>query len=322
MPDSPRGRAADAAAAWYARSHAPMMSAEERAALDAFIKDDAAADQAWAQVGKLDAMLGEVADDPAITALREVARAPADPPASRRWMIGGALAAALVAAVGLPLASTLTSEAPIASASPRQSYAAITQPRSVTLADGSTMLLDARSAATVSIGPTRAVVLQQGRALFSVAKDKAHPFVVTANGNSVTALGTQFSVEQTGDQTIVALLEGSVRVVTHAGTRTLQPGQSLHADAATLSITADAASIAGWRDGRLDFSAVPLRDVVTALNRYGTTRIVIADPALARQPYSGSFTASGGGDALVAALVATGAARVKSRENGTVTLSR
>ncbi|OWK33634.1 FecR family protein [Sphingomonas dokdonensis] len=322
MTDKPKGKAADAAAAWYARSHAPMMSAEERAALDAWIKDDAAADQAWAQVGKLDALLGEVANDPSISALRETAIKPARPPAARRWVIGGALAAALVAAVGLPLASTLITEAPSDAPAPRQSYAATNQAKSIPLADGSTMLLDARSAATVSIGPVRAVALDRGRALFTVAKDKAHPFVVTANGNSVTALGTQFSVEQAGDKTIVALLEGSVHVATHTGTRTLQPGQSLRADAATLSVAADAAKVAGWRDGRLDFSAVPLGNVVTALNRYGTTRIVIADPVLARQAYSGSFTTDGGGNALVAALVATGAARVKSRKNGTITLSR
>ena len=322
MTDKPTGNAADAAAAWYARSHAPMMSAEERAALDAWIKGDAAAEQAWAQVGKLDSLLGEAANDPSISALREAAKAPVRPPMARRWVIGGALAAALVAAVGLPLASTLTSDAPSEASPPRQSYAATNQAKSIALADGSTMLLDARSSATVLIGPVRAVALDRGRALFTVAKDKAHPFVVTANGNSVTALGTQFSVEQAGDKTIVALLEGSVRVVTHTGTRTLQPGESLQADATTLSVAADAASVAGWRDGRLDFSAVPLGDVVTALNRYGTTRIVIADPALARQAYGGSFTTDGGGDALVAALVATGAARVKSRENGTVTLSR
>ena len=321
MTDNQGRSAADAAAAWYARSHAPLMSADERAALDAWIKGDAEGDNAWAQVGRLESMLDRVGDDPAILALRDAARAPAETPSNRRWVLGGAIAAALAAAIGLPFATGWADRSPEDEAVTAQHYAATTAPRSVALADGSTMLLDARSSADISLGKVRAVALTQGRALFSVAKDKSRPFVVTANGDTVTALGTQFAVEQAARDTIVALLEGSVRVVTRAGTRTLHPGETLRAGDTKLSMGKDAQAVAAWRTGRLDFSAVPLGDVAAPLSRYGSTRIVIADAALARRPYSGSFTTDGGADALVAALVATRAARVVTRTDDTITLA-
>ncbi|WP_066775426.1 FecR family protein [Sphingomonas sp. CCH5-D11] len=322
MSDNQAKTPADAAAAWYVRSHAPVMPADERAALDEWIRNDAAGKQAWAQLGKLDVMLEQIGEDPAIVALRDAARAPVAAPASRRWMIGGALAAALVAAIGLPFASGLIEQSPDQGTATSRHYAAAASPRSVALPDGSTMLLDARSAADVSLGEVRAVTLAQGRALFTVAKNKAHPFVVSTNGDSVTALGTQFSVERAKRETVVALLEGSVRVVTRAGTHKLQPGETLRASDTHVMLGHDAEAATSWRSGRLDFSAVPLADVAASLSRYGSTRIIIADRHLARQPYSGSFTTDGGADALVAALVATRAARVASKTSDTITLTR
>ncbi|ONF96978.1 FecR family protein [Sphingomonas jeddahensis] len=312
---------AEAAAAWYARSRNPSMSAAERARFDAWLNADDEHAAAWDRVSRVNALLGQLGNDPAIEEMRRAAREPAQR-SSRRWPLAAALAAALVAAVGLPLSSGWLDTASAPDLVVAQHYAAASAPRTIALADGSTMQLDARSSADVAIGSTRAVTLTQGRALFTVAKDEAHPFVVTASGSTVTALGTQFGVERGARETIVALLEGSVRVVTPAGARTLRPGETLRASDGALAVGDGAESVTAWRTGRLDFSAVPLADVAEALNRYATRRVIIADAALARQPYSGSFTADGGADALVTGLVATRTARVVARTDQSVTLAR
>ncbi|MCC2981008.1 FecR family protein [Sphingomonas sp. IC4-52] len=322
--------AQDAAATWYARTQGAQMTAAEQAALDAWIRADAEHATAWDRVGRLNALLGQVSEDPAIMALRREARGaavaavPAADAGRRRWPLAVGLAAALAAAVGLPLAIRGVEAPPsaVAVAAARQQYSAGASARTIALADGSTLYLDARSAATVALGPVRAVTLNEGRAVFTVAKDKARPFVVSARGNKVTALGTQFGVELGRRDTMVALIEGSVRVETPAGTRTLRPGETLRAGNGTVAVRTSAEESVAWRTGRLDFTAVPLGEVADALNRYATRRIVIADAALARQPYSGSFTAQGGADALVTGLTATGVARVVSRTDQSVTLAR
>jgi transmembrane sensor len=46
-----------------------------------------------------------------------------------------------------------------------------------------------------------------------------------------------------------------------------------------------------WRDGMLAFSGESLAQAVRAFDRYGATRIVVADPELAGQKITGLFKA-------------------------------
>ncbi|MEJ5056515.1 FecR family protein [Sphingobacterium sp. MYb382] len=87
---------------------------------------------------------------------------------------------------------------------------------SILLPDGSTVNLapQAKIAYTADYGlATRNLALLAGKAEFHVAKDKSKPFIVTANGYSVTALGTIFQVNTTAaDHLKVRLLEGKIVV--------------------------------------------------------------------------------------------------------------
>lgn len=50
-----------------------------------------------------------------------------------------------------------------------------------------------------------------GEATFTVAKDKLHPFIVTARGFTTTALGTKFTVStKLSDHVVIKLMEGKV----------------------------------------------------------------------------------------------------------------
>ena len=73
----------------------------------------------------------------------------------------------------------------------------IGEQRSITLADGSTIDLNARSRITVRFSEKeRDIDLLEGQALFHVAKNKERPFIVHSDGAAVRAVGTEFDVYQ------------------------------------------------------------------------------------------------------------------------------
>jgi len=89
--------------------------------------------------------------------------------------------------------------------------------RSITLADGSTIDLNARSKLRIEFSKTeRRVELLEGQALFQVAKDKYRAFLVQSGDAIVRAVGTQFDVYRKTSGTTVTVLEGRVAVYSTA----------------------------------------------------------------------------------------------------------
>ncbi len=85
--------------------------------------------------------------------------------------------------------------------------------RSLTLTDGSTVELNARSSVRIEFsGAERRVELLTGQALFQVTKDKHRPFIVASDEATVRAVGTQFDVYRKTAGTTVTVLEGRVAV--------------------------------------------------------------------------------------------------------------
>jgi transmembrane sensor len=85
--------------------------------------------------------------------------------------------------------------------------------RSITLADGSTVDLNARSQIRIEFSSSeRHVELLDGQALFQVAKDKNRPFTVRSGDATVRAVGTEFDVYRKANGTTVTVLEGRVAV--------------------------------------------------------------------------------------------------------------
>jgi transmembrane sensor len=108
---------------------------------------------------------------------------------------------------------------------------AIGEQRSLVFADGSTVEMNSKSKIQVRYSRReRAVDLLEGQALFHVAKDHARPFIVSAQGTWVRAVGTQFDVYERRSGTVVTVLEGQVAVLTPAATGnsgTAEPPTSL-----------------------------------------------------------------------------------------------
>jgi transmembrane sensor len=104
----------------------------------------------------------------------------------------------------------------------RNAYATdIGEQRTVRLADGSTIELNALSSVRVWLSSdVRNIELVQGQALFHVAKDRSRPFIVQSGVTTVRAVGTQFDVYRKTSGTTVTVLEGEVAVVPDADSRT------------------------------------------------------------------------------------------------------
>jgi transmembrane sensor len=96
--------------------------------------------------------------------------------------------------------------------------------RSVTLADGSLIDLNARSRVRVEfLKGERDVELVRGQALFEVAKDAARPFIVRSGAARVRAVGTQFDVNLGRSGTTVTVVEGRVAVVNEDSSASQSP---------------------------------------------------------------------------------------------------
>ncbi len=148
--------------------------------------------------------------------------------------------------------------------------------RSVTLPDGSKVMLDALSAIRSDMrGDTRKVVLMRGRALFTVAHDASRPFVVETPQATATALGTRYEVSRLRDgATDVAVLESQVRVdcsVCPAGTpaQVLDPAQLAAITPSGIAIsTIEPGVAAAWIERKLLLRDVSLAEAVAQLDRY------------------------------------------------------
>lgn len=204
--------------------------------------------------------------------------------------------------------------------------------RRVALTDGSVVDLNANSNVRVSFSDRRRDVhLVAGEAHFQVAHNAERPFVVTAHGVSVRAIGTVFDVRVAGDQVEVLVTEGRVQVerrtsgwlrsTTTAIVPQLSAGEraqiapNVAAKPAIESVDAKSArALLSWQDQMTAFNDVPLREMVARFNRCNSVELVIDDPTLSDRRIGGVF-ALNQVDAFVNLLEQTGGIVVERRES-------
>ncbi|MEJ0037895.1 MAG: FecR domain-containing protein [Gammaproteobacteria bacterium] len=199
----------------------------------------------------------------------------------RRALGASAIAAAVMLAVGVVLVMH------------GERYStALGEQRTVTLADGSTVLLNTDSEIVVRMGSGyREVRLARGEALFTVKHEAARPFRTIAGDDVITDLGTRFAVRLQPNASRVEVLEGKVAVTRGVGrTATLAAGETIGTREGDWRIqSAPAESFARWAEGRLVFHDAPLSEVVAEVNRYGPERFVLGDESLGGLRVEGDF---------------------------------
>lgn len=269
-------------------------------------------------------LAADAADAPALQAMRRetLSRAARSLARARRWPSVG-LAAAAIAAVGLPLALRSTPSPPAAAST---IYATgVGQRLTVALADGSRVTLDTGSRVRVAYSASeRRLVLEAGQAMFEVAKRQPRPFVVAARDREVVAHGTAFDVRLDAALLRVALVEGRVSVGSPGrGAVAMQPADVLTATASNVVVRHDEAAVAAitsWRDGRIEAEDLPLATVAAEMSRY-LPRPVVVEPEVAVLRISGSFRA-GDAAAFVDALQLGFPVDARRRADGATVLKR
>lgn len=220
----------------------------------------------------------------------------AKPSLSRRELLwsSGAVAAGLGALAVAGLAWTMRGKAYLTQ---------VGEMKIVPLADGSVVSLNTHSKIKVAFSDgRRAVMLDEGEALFDVAKDAARPFVVLAGETEVTAVGTSFIVRHLAGMPVQVLVrEGivDIRQRSQDAAQAVRLPANMRAVAAQDQAVASAAvapaeieRATAWRDGRIAFEGDTLREAAAEFARYSDTRIVIDDPAIANEAITGLFQAN------------------------------
>ncbi len=137
----------------------------------------------------------------------------------------------------------------------------------------------------------RTVWLDKGEAWFRVAHNAANPFTVIAGKHRVTDLGTEFFIRRGAGRVEVALVNGRAMLNTKGTPTTmLAPGDDAVATPVSVSVARktarELADELAWRRGMLVFRKAKLADVVREFNRYNQTKLVIADPSIAGEPFT------------------------------------
>jgi transmembrane sensor len=270
------------AAAWVARVHGSGRKRSMEGALNS-----------WLAANPLHARAFEVATDAwelggAVPAAALPRINPIRRPTPRIGLLRALVAGAAIALVAL-VASLYLGAPSLSTGTGEQ--------RSVTLEDGTRVTLNTDTRLVVHYTEQqRQVRLEQGEAFFDVVKNPRRPFVVSAGGESVVALGTSFMVRRDNDEVEVTLVEGKVSVAPvpvadSAAVPTaevLTPGQRLRV--ARSALTVDRPSIdtvTAWRRGEVVLDHTRLADAVEEMNRYSKVKIIVSAPE------SGAFEVSG-----------------------------
>jgi len=198
----------------------------------------------------------------------------------------------------------------------------IAQRQQTPLPDGSTLLLDARTAVDLAFDNTqRAVTLRRGRLLADAAAHPAHPLQVRTEQGSVQGNGARFVVQAFDQQTRVTVLGGTVVASFRAGeqVQVAESRQVILGASGGPQLLAAHGTEALWTQGLVALDNEPLGDLVAALQPYraGVLRI---DPKAAQIRVSGVFSLDDS-DSTLRALAQTQPVRVVERTSYWVTIS-
>lgn len=193
--------------------------------------------------------------------------------------------------------------------------------RTVTLADGSQLILNARSAVDVAFAEDeRRVRLLGGEVLVRAAGAGPRPLVIATPFGEALVKGHDVLVRHQDERSEAVSLNASVALRALEGQRlSLGPRQAVRFGAQGFGpISAAQGTESAWVDGLLEVHDRPLREVVEAFRPYrnGVVRI---DPAIAGLRVSGLFRLDNS-DLILEALVRTLPIRVNRLTDLWVTL--
>lgn len=165
-----------------------------------------------------------------------------------------------------------------------QRQTAIGEKLTLTLPDGTSIVLNANSTIifSSSYGKKNRIVELEGEGYFQIAKDSLRPFELETQGIRTRALGTEFNAYSREGLCAIALTEGKVAIKSTRKTLQLKPGQMIVLDErdSLLNIRVenfDHEKVVGWKEGIINLDRVPLGSILNDLAKWYRVKIDIED---------------------------------------------
>jgi transmembrane sensor len=146
----------------------------------------------------------------------------------------------------------------------------------ITLPDGSKVWLNAATSLSFPSsfeGAAERRVSVNGEAYFEIAANARQPFRVNSGNENIEVLGTQFNINNYGDEPAArtTLVSGSVRV----NTTILQPGEQMITNASGSRVTTvNTDAVTGWRNNYIVFQNERIESVMRTISRWYDVEIV------------------------------------------------
>ncbi|WP_411278958.1 FecR family protein [Gemmatimonas sp.] len=187
---------------------------------------------------------------------------------------------------------------------------------SVTLSDGSTVVLAPGSRLTVASGFSRGNrdVTLEGAAFFDVKHDGAHPFVVHSRGAEIRDIGTAFSVKTDAKGRVLVAVTHGIVALRDTSTGSAAPVELRAGDRGVLQAGTVAVARGtvtdedmAWTRGQLAYRDAPLAEVQADLRRWYGIELLVADAALAQRTLTASFRGDSAAQVVQVIALALGA---------------
>lgn len=310
------------AAQWYNQRLAGDMTLDDEYRFQGWLNRSDAHRSAYRSIDRAWFIAGAAMADPALS---DEAPAPRPVDRRRRWL---ALAASVLFVFGIGWAVLPNLLFDMRDRAVQTFQTQTGQRTKITLPDGSVVTLDSETAMRFADMPDeRRVTLVRGRAFFQVAKNRSRPFIVSAGGKHVRAVGTAFEVSLERGEMTVVLAEGKVRVEDGSsggnGNGTdMTPGRQLvvSTDRKWTLSNADVKKETSWIHGRLVFMHDPLSKAIAEVNRYSTRKLIFENGTIPDRRIVGVFSA-GDVDGFVKALELYGIAKPVSTSSDQIILA-
>lgn len=167
--------------------------------------------------------------------------------------------------------------------------------KEITLPDGSKVWLNENSSlAYASDFESNRNIQLTGEAFFEVKRDEQHPFVITSSRTITTVLGTSFSVIDyaNGEQAQLIVKTGKVSYKSVQSNKELivLAGESAHLENGEPQMDASfQINELAWKDKRLVFADMTLKEMVPVLEKYFKIRVVIEQESILNCHFTGEF---------------------------------
>lgn len=304
MPDRTNANDIQDVATIWATKAERGLTLEEKAELDRWLDDNSRhlgafvrAQAAWIHAERA-TILGRMPEPEETTLPEQPIEEHARPHILSRRMVvggGGALAASMAAAYvfGFDRYRTLES--------------GVGEIRHIALEGGTTLTLDTDTRVDVARSShDRKLALVRGKVFLDVTRGQEVPLIMKVGNLFLKTAEGAFGLQSFVNAPVMALVAKGRLIVSQSegmfGQRRTVTVETDHALTLPFDKQIDASDVRpvaaarqeqllAWREGMLSFGGELLADAVRAFDRYGSTRIVVVDPVLARQKVTGLFKA-------------------------------